>query len=73
MVAKRHVAEMSLKAEREGIEPTKDRYSPSTVLKTAAATRHAALSVRGERIMAGRAMSIREMAGFCWKIRVAIR
>lgn len=48
MVAKRHVAEMSLKAEREGIEPTKDRYSPSTVLKTAAATRHASLSVESD-------------------------
>lgn len=32
-------------AEREGIEPTKDHNSPSTVLKTAAATRHASLSV----------------------------
>jgi len=35
-------------AEREGIEPTIDRYSPSTVLKTAATTRHAALS--GDRL-----------------------
>jgi len=35
-------------AEREGIEPTKNHYSPSTVLKTAAATRHASLSVVGE-------------------------
>ena len=32
-------------AEREGIEPTRDHDSPSTVLKTAAATRHAALSL----------------------------
>ncbi len=38
-------AEMRLMAEREGIEPTKDRYSPSTVLKTAATTRHTALSI----------------------------
>ena len=32
-------------AEREGIEPTRDHDSLSTVLKTAAATRHASLSV----------------------------
>jgi hypothetical protein len=32
------------KAEREGIEPTQDHNSPTTVLKTAATTRHASLS-----------------------------
>ena len=32
-------------AEREGIEPTFDHNSQTTVLKTAAATRHASLSV----------------------------
>ena len=32
-------------AEREGIEPTRDRNSPTTVLKTAATTRHASLSM----------------------------
>ncbi|HCL97348.1 MAG TPA: hypothetical protein DHW77_06250 [Verrucomicrobiales bacterium] len=32
-------------AEREGIEPTRDHNSLSTVLKTAAATRHTALSI----------------------------
>ena len=38
----------ALMAEREGIEPTKDHNSPSTVLKTAAATRHASLSVASD-------------------------
>ncbi len=33
-------------AEREGIEPTRDHNSLSTVLKTAAATRHTALSIQ---------------------------
>ncbi len=32
-------------AEGEGIEPTRDHYSPTTVLKTAATTRHTSPSV----------------------------
>ena len=58
-------------AEREGIEPTKDHYSPSTVLKTAAATRHASLSNQGDGSLALFDVN-EEMLGFCWKIGVAI-
>ena len=42
-------------AEREGIEPTKDHNSLSTVLKTAVATRHTALSLSCKDSMVNRA------------------
>jgi len=53
----------ALMAEREGIEPTRDHDSLSTVLKTAAATRHASLS-REVDISLALAVVNEEMAGF---------